>query len=147
MLRPRRARDVVRARCRGRRRLMEKYLEGETLTQEEIEGLLSRAIAKRLFVPVFVGSCIKEQGVNSLMDDIATYFPAPTDYGEMPLIDGDSLKISSEDDRPVVFVFKTLNDPSQGRISFIKCSRAQSSRAWNWSTRARVRASAWRISM
>ncbi len=100
--------------------LMEKYLEGEALTQEEIEGLLSRAIAKRLFVPVFVGSCIKEQGVNSLMDDIATYFPAPTDYGEMPLIDGDSLKISSEDDRPVVFVFKTLNDPSQGRISFIK---------------------------
>ena len=100
--------------------LMEKYLEGETLTQEEIEGLLSRAIAKRLFVPVFVGSSIKEQGVNSLMDDIATYFPAPTDYGEMPLIDGDSLKISSEDDRPVVFVFKTLNDPSQGRISFIK---------------------------
>ena len=100
--------------------LMEKYLEGETLTQEEIEGLLSRAIAKRLFVPVFVGSCIKEQGVNSLMDDIATYFPAPTDYGEMPLIDGDSLKISSEDDRPVLFVFKTLNDPSQGRISFIK---------------------------
>ena len=100
--------------------LMEKYLEGETLTQEEIDGLLSRAIAKRLFVPVFVGSCIKEQGVNSLMDDIATYFPAPTDYGEMPLIDGDSLKISSEDDRPVVFVFKTLNDPSQGRISFIK---------------------------
>ena len=100
--------------------LMEKYLEGETLTQEEIEGLLSRAIAKRLFVPVFVGSCIKEQGVNSLMDDIATYFPAPTDYGEMPLIDGDSLKISSDDDRPVVFVFKTLNDPSQGRISFIK---------------------------
>ena len=100
--------------------LMEKYLEGETLTQEEVEGLLSRAIAKRLFVPVFVGSCIKEQGVNSLMDDIATYFPAPTDYGEMPLIDGDSLKISSEDDRPVVFVFKTLNDPYQGRISFIK---------------------------
>ena len=100
--------------------LMEKYLEGETLTQEEVEGLLSHAIAKRLFVPVFVGSCIKEQGVNSLMDDIATYFPAPTDYGEMPLIDGDSLKISSEDDRPVVFVFKTLNDPSQGRISFIK---------------------------
>ena len=100
--------------------LMEKYLEGETLTQKEVEGLLSRAIAKRLFVPVFVGSCIKEQGVNSLMDDIATYFPAPTDYGEMPLIDGDSLKISSEDDRPVVFVFKTLNDPSQGRISFIK---------------------------
>lgn len=100
--------------------LMEKYLEGEMLTQDEVEGLLAKAIAKRLFVPVFAGSCIKEQGVNSLMDDIATYFPAPTDYGEMPLIDGDALKISSEDERPVVFDFKTLNDPQQGRLSFLK---------------------------
>ena len=100
--------------------LMEKYLEGEPLTQDEVEGLLAKAIAKRLFVPVFAGSCIKEQGVNSLMDDIATYFPAPTDYGEMPLIDGDTLKISSEDERPVVFDFKTLNDPQQGRLSFLK---------------------------
>ena len=100
--------------------LMEKYLEGEPLTQEEGEGLLAKAIAQRLFVPVFAGSCVQEQGVNSLMDDIATYFPAPTDYGEMPLIGGDTLKISSEDDRPVVFDFKTLNDPQQGRLSFLK---------------------------
>lgn len=100
--------------------LMEKYLEGESLTQEEVEGLLAKAIAHRLFVPVFAGSCVKEQGVNSLMDDVATYFPAPTDYGEMPLIDGDALKISSEDDRPVVFDFKTLNDAQQGRLSFLK---------------------------
>ena len=101
--------------------LMMKYLEGEeSLTQDELEGLLSKAIAERIFVPVFAGDCLKEQGVNSLMDDIATYFPAPTDYGEMPLIDGDSLKISSDDDRPVAFVFKTLADPQQGRISFIK---------------------------
>lgn len=100
--------------------LMEKYLEGEALTQEEVEGLLAKAIAKRLFVPVFAGSCVREQGVNSLMDDVATYFPAPTDYGEMPLIDGDTLKISSEDDRPAVFDFKTLNDAQQGRLSFLK---------------------------
>ena len=45
---------------------MMKYLEGEeTLTQEELEGLLSKAIAERIFVPVFAGDCIKEQGVNS----------------------------------------------------------------------------------
>lgn len=100
--------------------LMEKYLEGESLTQEEVEGLLAKAIAHRLFVPVFAGSCVKEQGVNSLMDDVATYFPTPADYGEMPLIDGDTLKISSEDDRPVVFDFKTLNDAQQGRLSFLK---------------------------
>ena len=100
--------------------LMEKYLEGEALTQEEVEGLLGKAIANRLFVPVFVGSCTKELGVHSVMDDIVTYFPAPTDYGEMPLVDGDTLKINSDDERPVAFVFKTLNDPQQGRISFLK---------------------------
>ena len=100
--------------------LMMKYLDGEPLTQEEVESLLSKAIAQRLFVPVFVGSCTKELGVHSVMDDIATYFPTPTDYGEMPLMDGDTLKISSEDDRPVAFVFKTLNDAQQGRISFLK---------------------------
>ena len=100
--------------------LMEKYLEGEPLTQEEVEGLLGKAIAQRLFVPVFVGSCTKELGVHSVMDDIVTYFPSPTDYGEMPLVDGEELKISSEDERPVAFVFKTLNDPQQGRISFLK---------------------------
>ena len=100
---------------------MMKYLEGEeTLTQEELEGLLSKAIAERIFVPVFAGDCIKEQGVNSLMDDIATYFPAPTDYGGCRSSMATRLKISSDDDRPVAFVFKTLADPQQGRISFIK---------------------------
>ena len=72
--------------------LMMKYLDGEPLDQEEIESLLSKAIAERLFVPVFVGSCTRELGVHSVMDDIATYFPTPTDYGEMPLIDGTELE-------------------------------------------------------
>lgn len=100
--------------------MMEKYLEGETLTQEELEGLLGVAIAKRLFVPVYVGAAVQEQGVHSLLDDIVTYFPSPVDYGEMPLADGTSLKISSADERPVAFVFKTLADPAAGRLSFLK---------------------------
>ncbi len=100
--------------------LMEKYLEGEPLTQEEIESLLGKAIANRLFVPVYVGSAVKEQGVGILIDDVTTYFPSPLDYGEMPLTDGTMLKISSADERPVAFVFKTLNDPQSGRLSFLK---------------------------
>ena len=99
---------------------MEKYLEGETLSQEELEQLLGVAIAKRLFVPVYVGSAIREQGVLNLLDDIVTYFPSPLAYGEMPLSDGTMLKISSADDRPVAFVFKTLSDPAAGRLSFLK---------------------------
>ena len=100
--------------------LMMKYLDGEPLTQEEIEGLLGVAIARRLIVPVYVGSATSEQGVHNLMDDIVTYFPSPIDYGEMPLADGTSLKISAADERPVAFVFKTLSDPTAGRLSFLK---------------------------
>ena len=100
--------------------LMESYLEGNPLTQEQVEALLGKAIAARLFVPVYVGSAVREQGVSTLLDDITTYFPSPVDYGEMPLVDGTRLKISAADERPVAFVFKTLADPTQGRLSFVK---------------------------
>ncbi len=101
--------------------LMLKYLEGdEQLTQEELEGLLAKAIAERIFVPVFAGSCTKEEGVTSLMDDIETYFPGAADFGSIPLVNGDYLDIDEGDDRPVGFVFKVLNDPQNGRLSLIK---------------------------
>ena len=100
--------------------LMEKYLEGTPLEQDELESLLGKAIAQRLFVPVYVGSAVREQGIMLLLDDVVTYFPSPLDYGEMPLSDGTMLKISSADERPVAFVFKTLSDPTAGRLSFLK---------------------------
>ena len=101
--------------------LMLTYLEGDgQLTQDELEGLLAKAIAERIFVPVFAGSCTREEGVTSLMDDIATYFPAADDFGGMPLVNGDYLDIDEGDDRPVGFVFKVLNDPQSGRLALIK---------------------------
>lgn len=101
--------------------LMMKYLEGEErLSQEELEMLLGKAIAERIFVPVYVGSTLIEQGISSLMDDIVTYFPSPLDYGFIGLSDGSELKIQSLDARPVIFVFKTLSDPYVGRLSFVK---------------------------
>ncbi len=101
--------------------LMLKYLEGDgQLTQEELEGLLAKAIAERIFVPVFAGSCTAEEGVTSLMDDIATYFPSASDFGSVPLVNGDYLDIDEGDDRPVAFVFKVLNDPQNGRLALAK---------------------------
>ncbi len=101
--------------------LMMKYLEGEEhLSQDELEKLLGKAIAERIFVPVYVGSTLIEQGVSSLMDDIVSYFPSPLDYGSIGLSDGTDLKIQSLDARPVFFVFKTLSDPYVGRLSFVK---------------------------
>ena len=100
--------------------IMMKYLEGEEITQEELEGLLGKAIRDRVFVPVFAGSCVQEEGVISFMNAVVAWFPAMADFGRIPLVNGEQLDISPEDDRPVAFVFKSLQDPQNGKLSFLK---------------------------
>ncbi len=99
--------------------LMEKYLEGERLTQEELEQLLGKAIAQSIFIPVFVGSAITLQGVEDLMDDIVTFFPEPTAHGPLKTVDGAEVPFTIEGD-VAVHVFKTLSDPYVGRINYVK---------------------------
>ena len=100
--------------------LMLKYLDGGQLSQDELEGLLHKAITERVFVPVFAGSCVREEGVVSFMNSVAEFFPAASDFGPVPLVNGEQLNIDAGDDRPVAFVFKSLNDPQMGRLSFLK---------------------------
>ncbi|MCL1847690.1 MAG: elongation factor G [Coriobacteriia bacterium] len=100
--------------------LMMKYLDGEeALTQQELESLLGLAIAQELFIPVFVGSTLIEQGIEGIMDDIVTYFPAPDAHGPIPTVDGESLSIDAQGE-PACFVFKTVSDAFVGRLSFVK---------------------------
>ncbi len=100
--------------------LMMKYLEGaDQLTQDELESLLDKAIAQELFIPVYVGSTIIEQGIQGLMEDICTYFPHPRAHGAFLLANGDETRVD-EDAEPAGFVFKTLSDPYVGRLSFVK---------------------------
>ncbi len=99
--------------------LMMKYLEGEPLTQDELESLLGKAIAQELFIPVFVGSTIIEQGIQGVMEDIVTYFPDPCSNSHFTLTNGDPIAID-EDGEEVAFSFKTLSDPFVGRLSFLK---------------------------
>ncbi|MCE5190452.1 MAG: elongation factor G [Actinomycetia bacterium] len=99
--------------------LMEKYLEGERLSQEELERLLDKAIAQGLFIPVFVGSATTLQGVEDLMDDIVTFFPQPTAHGPLVTVDGAEVPFSVDGD-VAAHVFKTLSDPYVGRLSFVK---------------------------
>jgi elongation factor G len=100
--------------------IMMKYLEGEEVTTEELEGLLGKAMAQRIFFPVFAGSCVQEEGVTSFMNAVVDWFPTMADFGRIPLVNGEQLDISPDDDRPVAFVFKSLNDPQNGRLSFLK---------------------------
>jgi elongation factor G len=99
--------------------LMEKFLEGETLSQEDLEKLLGLAIAQGIIVPVFVGSALKLQGVEDLMDEIVTFFPEPTAHGPLPTVDGGEIPITVSG-ATSAFVFKTLSDPYQGRLTFVK---------------------------
>jgi elongation factor G len=99
--------------------LMEKFLEGETLSQEDLEKLLGLAIAQGIIVPVFVGSALKMQGVEDLMDEIVTFFPEPTAHGPLPTADGGEIAIATSG-ATSAFVFKTLSDPYQGRLTFVK---------------------------
>ncbi len=100
--------------------LMMKYLDGEEqLSQEELESLFAEAIAQEIFIPVFVGSTIIEQGIQGIMDDICTYFPHPRHHGPFYLADGSELMVD-ETGEPAGFVFKTVADPFVGRLSFVK---------------------------
>jgi elongation factor G len=100
--------------------LMMKYLDGEEqLTQEELESLLGKAIVKELFIPVFVGSTLVEQGIEGIMNDIVSYFPAPDAHGPILSADGSALHID-EAGEPACYVFKTVSDAFVGRLSFVK---------------------------
>jgi elongation factor G len=99
--------------------LMEKYLEGERLSQEELEELLDKAIAQGIFIPVFVGSATKLQGIEDLMDEIVSFFPQPTAHGPLPTADGDEIHVTTEG-APAALVFKTIFDPYVGRLNFVK---------------------------
>jgi elongation factor G len=99
--------------------LMEKFLEGETLSQADLEKLLGLAIAQGIIVPVFVGSALKLQGVEDFMDEIVTFFPEPTAHGPLPTADGGEIPITVSGSTSA-FVFKTLSDPYQGRLTFVK---------------------------
>ncbi len=100
--------------------IMMKYLEGEEVTQEELEGCLAKAIRDRIFVPVFSGCAVQEEGIISLLNAIVSWFPTLSDYGPVPTVNGQTIDIDPDDKRPVAFVFKSLNDAQKGRLSFIK---------------------------
>ncbi|PKQ19009.1 MAG: elongation factor G [Actinobacteria bacterium HGW-Actinobacteria-6] len=99
--------------------LMEKFLEGDRLSQEELERLLDAAIAQGMFIPVFVGSATTLQGVEDLMDEIVTFFPQPTAHGPLITVDDTEVPFNVDGDL-ALHVFKTLSDPYVGRLSFVK---------------------------
>ena len=99
--------------------LMMKYLDGEALTDEELELCIHDAINQGIFVPVYVGSTIVKQGIQGLIEDITTFFPHPREHAAYKLKDNSTIAID-ETKEPSFFVFKSAVDPFVGRLSYIK---------------------------
>ncbi|RJP77850.1 MAG: elongation factor G [Desulfobacteraceae bacterium] len=101
--------------------LVEKYLEGESLTDEEIRTALKKGIRERIFVPVLCGSAIRNIGVDLLCDFIIGCLPSPLDREAWPALDASGNQIMVKPDDPFsAFVFKTIADPYAGRLSIFR---------------------------
>lgn len=105
--------------------LAERYLEGEELTQEEIERGMLVGIERGKVVPVMVGSAASGLGVATLLDRICGEFPslaeAPKDReGRSIFLGGEPVAMGSPDAPAVAFCFKTVSDPYVGKLSFLR---------------------------
>jgi len=104
--------------------LLERYLEGEPLSDDEIKVALKKGILSRSFVPVLCGSVTKNIGVDLLQDFIIHCMPSPLDRGPWFATDatGDvEIECRPNPDAPFAgFVFKTIADPFAGRLSIFR---------------------------
>ena len=104
--------------------LMEKYLEGEELTVEEIKGAIRKGCLANTFVPVLCGTAYRNKGVQMLLDAIIDYMPAPTD---IPHITGVNPETGETEERPssdkepfAALAFKIATDPYVGKLCFFR---------------------------
>lgn len=103
--------------------LMEKYLEGEELTAEEIYAALRKGTCEVKITPVLCGSSYKNKGVQPLLDAVVEYLPSPLDVpaiqGELP--DGTEAVRHSSDEEPfAALAFKIATDPFVGKLTFFR---------------------------
>ena len=104
--------------------LMEKYLEGEELTEEEIKRAIRTATIANAMNPVLCGSAYKNKGVQPLLDAIVDYMPAPTDVPDIkgvdPQTDEPTTRKSSDDEPFAALAFKIATDPYVGKLAFTR---------------------------
>ncbi|MEX0683876.1 MAG: elongation factor G [Dehalococcoidia bacterium] len=97
--------------------LINKYLEGEELTEEELAAGIRAGIAARSLVPILVTAGTKSIGVRRLLDAITEYFPAPTDR----VLETDGNQLKPDATAPLAaLVFKTAADPYVGRLTYFR---------------------------
>ena len=126
--------------------LMNKYLEGEKITPEEIRKALREEVIKGRIIPVLVGSSLKNKGVQLLLDAICYYLPSPIDIppvqGENPETNEPEQRKTGDEEPFAGLVFKIATDPYMGRLGYIRVYSGvlkAGSYAYNPRTRAKER--------
>lgn len=121
--------DLIEAIAETDEDLMEKYLENEDLSVEDIKAGLRRATLAVKIVPVLCGSSFKNKGVQQLLDAIVDYLPAPTD---LPGVQGINPDTGQEETRlPIdkepfsALAFKVMADPYVGKLTFFRVYSGQ----------------------
>jgi elongation factor G len=101
-----------------------KYLEGNTLSLEELKAALRQGVLDNQVTPIFCGSSLKNKGVQPLLDAVVDYLPSPLD---VPDVIGMHPKTEEEVTRPPessapmsALVFKIVTDPYVGRLAYIR---------------------------
>jgi len=104
--------------------LLEQYLEGKEIPQEELKKALKEAVGQGKVYPVLGGSALKDKGIKEIMDAIIEYLPS---VSERPKLKAKDLKTEEEKDVELSeaaplsgFVFKTIADPFVGQLSLIR---------------------------
>jgi elongation factor G len=104
--------------------LLERYLEGESLSDDEVLMALKKGIRKKVIVPVLCGSATRNIGINLLQDFIVQCLPSPLDRGSWKATDigGEKeIEIAPDPNAPFsAFIFKTVADPYAGRLSIFR---------------------------
>src|SRR5687768_5908315 len=106
-------------------KLIEKYLGGETLTEDEIREAIRAATIGGHIVPVLCGASFKNKGVQALLDAVIDYLPAPVDVkaieGHLPHHDATHDTRAPTDDAPfAALAFKIATDPFVGKLTFFR---------------------------
>ena len=103
--------------------LMNKYLEGEEITVEEIKKAIRKGVLEVKFFPVMCGTALGNMGVKQLLDAINDYLPSPVDVESIKGIDmnGNPIERHPRDTEPFSsLAFKVMTDPFVGKLTFIR---------------------------
>lgn len=104
--------------------VMKKYLEGESITSEDIKSALRKGVLANKLVPVLCGSSYKNKGVQLLLDAVLDYLPAPNEVADIRGTDlrtGEEVVRRSSDEEPfAALAFKVAADPYVGKLIFLR---------------------------